>query len=329
MSSNPPLSSARWPRLLRPGGTIGLVSTSGPSSDESIRRGVAALEGRGYRVAVGENAGRSGGDLYHYLAGDDEGRVADLNRFLNDSDVDLILCARGGYGAARLLDRIDYAAARRDPKPIVGYSDVTALSLAMAARADLVTFSGIMATAGHGFGEETLDPYSEASFWNAVGDGGFPRVFAPPADAAPWTVHRPAPGGAPSVSGPVIPVCLSLLASLVGTPYVPDLTGAVLVIEDVHEEMYAVDRFLTQLRLAGALENLSAILVGSFNGNDKPGEDERLLTGVPDLCLGLAPAHVAVASGIAYGHIPRRMTLPVGARGEVDLGTGTFSFPDT
>lgn len=330
MSTHRPVVSSEadpvWPRPLLPGRTIGLVSPAGPSSAQSLTRAVGELERRGYRVRVGDRAADSRADEHApYLAGKDDDRLADLNAFLGDPSIDLVLCARGGYGTGRLLDRVDYDAARRDPKPLVGYSDITALSLALLARACVVSFSGIMATAGHGFGEDTLDPFSEASFWQAVGEAKGPRVFGPPEDAAPWRVHRPTPGGAMTVRGPIVPVCLSLLTSLVGTPYVPDLSGAVLVIEDVHEELYAVDRCLTQLRLAGLLDGLSAILIGSFNGTNED-EDVRLSAGVPHLCTTLAPEHVAVASGIAYGHIARRLTLPMGASAVVDLAAGTFTF---
>lgn len=326
----PRAECARWPRPLKPGGRIGLCSPAGPSSPESVARAVAALETRGYAVTVSDHAcDRGDADYGAYLAGTDDARVSDLNRFLNDPGIDLILCARGGYGSARLLDRLDYEAARRDPKPLVGYSDITSLSLALVARAGVASFSGIMATAGHGFGEDTLDPFSAESFFQAVGggDGPFPRLLQSPEDAAPWRVWREPPGGGGGaiVSGPVFPVCLSLLTSLLGAPYVPALDGAILVIEDVHEELYAVDRCLTQLRLAGVLNGLAAVLVGSFNGTTEA-EDAALAEGVPRLARDLSPPRVAVASGIAYGHIPRRLTLPVGAVADVDLAAGTFAF---
>jgi muramoyltetrapeptide carboxypeptidase len=309
-----------WPRLLPPGGVIGICSPAGPSSAESLARTVTALEARGYRVRLAPNAAARDADLT-YLGGSDDERVADLNGLLRDPEIDLILCARGGYGCARLLDRVDYAAARADPKPLVGYSDITALSLALAAKAGVVSFSGIMATAGHGFGEDTLDPWSEARFFDAVGESGaFPRRFARP-DHTPWDLLR----GPDTVTGPVVPVCLSLLVSLLGTPYVPDLTGAILVIEDVYEELYAVDRCLTQLRLAGVLDQISALLIGSFNGVSEE-EDARLQMAVPRLAADLAPPQVAMASGVDYGHIARRLTLPVGATGAVDLRAGVFEF---
>jgi muramoyltetrapeptide carboxypeptidase len=316
---SPSASALIWPRLLEPGGTIGICSPSGPSPAEALQRGVRALEERGYRVVVAPNAGAQDQELT-YLAGSDEQRADDLNSLLRDPSVDMVLCARGGYGSAKLLDRIDYDALRAHPKPLVGYSDITALSLGIAARAGIVTFSGIMATAGHGLGEDSLDPWSEASLWQAVGDGPFPPVFRHPAESPPWQVLR----GPNRIAGPVYPVCLSLLVSLLGTPYVPNLTGAILVIEDVHEELYRLDRYLTQLRLAGILDRLAALLLGTFNGRGE--EDETLRTRVPQLAQRMTPAHVAVASGIAYGHIARRLTLPVGASTTVDLAAGTFTF---
>jgi muramoyltetrapeptide carboxypeptidase len=287
---------------------------------ETLDRAKRALEGRGYRVRISPRAAVTNPDL-SYLAGTDEERLADLNDLLRDPQIDLVLCARGGYGSARLLDGIDYEAVRKDPKPLVGYSDITALSLALAARAGVVSFSGIMATAGHGFGEDTLHPWSEQSFWQAVGDAPFPRVMGRPEGTPPWDVLR----GSGTVSGPVVPVCLSLLTSLLHTPYAPDLTGAILVAEDVHEQLYAIDRCLTQLRLAGILDGVAALLLGSFNGVT-PEEDENLCVMAPRVAADLTPAHVPVASGVAYGHIPRRLTLPVGAWATVDLAVGTFTF---
>ena len=256
-----------------------------------------------------------------YLAGSDTARADDLNAFFADPGIDLVLCARGGYGSAKLLDKLDYAAFSRDPKPVVGYSDITALSLGLLAQTGVVSFSGIMATSGHAFGENTLHPESEASFWQAVGAGQANCVMANPAGNAPWRVWREPEKGA-NITGPLIPACLSLLISLLGTPYMPDLTGAVLLIEDIHEDLYALDRVLTQLRLAGILENVAGVLIGSFNGT--PEQDALLMEAVPRLVLDMTPAHVAVASGIAYGHIACRLTLPVGAQATADFEQSAF-----
>lgn len=317
----PDARPGRWPRPLKPGGTIGICSPAGISTPEKLEDAARVLRSRGYRVVIAPYAAAAHPDL-SYLAGTEEERSADLNGLLRDPAIDLVLCARGGFGSGKLLDTLDYAAVRADPKPLVGYSDITALSLGILAQTGVVTFSGIMATAGSGFGEDTLDAWSEARFWQAVGDGPFPRVMERPPGNGAWDILR---SDTATVSGPVIPVCFSLLLSLWGTPYVPDLTGAILVIEDVHEELYAIDRFLTQLRLAGALDNIAAILVGSFNGTSDE-ENEKLKRDVPRLCVAHAPTKVVVAAGVDYGHIPRRLTLPVGAWATVDLHNGTFTF---
>lgn len=323
MSSSPishPSRLLTWPRPLPPGGTIGICSPSSPSLPESIAGGVRALEARGYRVVTTPHVAATNADL-PYLAGGDSLRTDDLNALLRDPTVDMVLCARGGYGAGRLLDRLDYEAIRRDPKPLVGYSDITALSLAIAARAEVVSFSGIMATSPRDIGGAELDSFSEASLWQAVGDTPFPRVLTHPEDFAPWR----ALGEKAPATGPVYAVCLSLLVSLLGTPYVPDLRGAILLIEDVGEDLYRIDRMLTQLRLAGILDNLAALLLGTFNGKGED-EDARLVRAVPQMARALTNESVPVASGLAYGHIPRRWAVPCGAVGTVDFARQTLTF---
>ena len=256
-------------------------------------------------------------EVRDYLAGTRDERLSDLNGLIASPEIDLILAARGGYGCSQLLDGIDWDLLRERRLGIVGYSDITSLSLAALARAGLIGYSGIMATAGDGFGETSLDPSSAASFFDAVGGKA---VLEKSPDDPPWTLHR----GPKTVAGPVVPVCLSLLETALGTPFVPDLTGAILVIEDVEERLYAVDRSLTQLRHAGILDSLAAVLVGSFNGVN-PEHDAQLSVEVPKLALELCPERVAVASGVAYGHIPRRFTLPVGGGASVNLEAGTFT----
>lgn len=232
-----------WPRPLRPGGTIGICSPAGVSPAAVLTRGAEALRARGFNVVVAPNADAKHPDC-DYLAGTEAQRLDDLNALIRDPQIELILAARGGYGSGKLLDKIDYAALRANPKPLVGYSDITALNLALASQG-VVSFSGIMATAGDGFGEDTLDPYSEASFFQAVMQTD--TRFVQPAES-PLVVHR----GAPTLTGPLFPVCLSLLESLVATPYMPDMTGGLLLVEDVYEELYAVDRALNHYGSRGS-----------------------------------------------------------------------------
>lgn len=311
----------QWPTLFPANGTIGLCSPSGPSSPEAIERAVAALEARGHRVVVAPHAAARHPDL-DYLAGTDAQRAADLNALFADNTIDLILCARGGYGAARILDKIDYDIIRANPKPLVGYSDITALNLALLARANTISYSGIMATAGDGFGEDTLDPFSEASFYDAVSKAVDSEQVQPETEPLRW-LRAPRDPEQP-LSGHLIPVCLTLLESLVATQYRPSLDNALLMIEDVDENPYAIDRALTQLRLAGLLDPLAGVLVGSFTGT--PEQNPILAEKVPALVCSLVPEQVPVVAGAAYGHIPRRLTLPVGAFATVDIAQGTFRF---
>lgn len=309
-----------WPPLLKKGGTIGICSPSSPSPQGSIPSAARALEAQGYKVVIAPNAESRNSEL-SYLAGSDAERLADINGLLRDPDIDLVLCARGGYGAGRLLDGLDYEAIRQHPKLLVGYSDITALSLGIAAQTGVVTFSGIMATGPEGVGSATGDPFSVASFWEAVGESPFPRVLSSPSGNPPWQRHH----GSDVVTGSLYPVCLSLLMSLWGTPYVPDLTGAILLIEDVHEELYRIDRFLTQLRLAGVLDSLAAVLIGSFNGMSEE-QNAELSLRIPEMLLSMTGSQVTIASGVAYGHIPCRLTIPVGATATVNMMKGTLTF---
>jgi muramoyltetrapeptide carboxypeptidase len=309
--------SPLWPRALPAGGTIGICSPAGPSPNERLDIAVVALEGRGYSVVVAPNTLKRH-DARDYLAGTPDERLSDLNGLIQSPKIDLILASRGGYGCAQLLDRIDWQTLRARRLGIVGYSDITALSLGAAARAGMISYSGIMATAGDSFGEDTLDPWSARSFFEAVSGE---KTLVKPAEDPAWVLHR----GPETLSGRLYPMCLTLLETLLGTPYVPDLTGAILLIEDVEERLYAIDRSLTQLRLAGILDKLHGLMLGSFNGVDEA-HDRLLQTEVPQIALELCPAHVPVVSNVAYGHIPRRFTLPVGAEARIDVVNGVFSF---
>ncbi len=306
-----------WPRPLPAGGTIGICSPAGPSPKERLDAAVVSLESRGYSVVVAPNTLKRQ-EVRDYLAGTPNERLSDLNGLIQNPKIDLILAARGGYGCAQLLDQIDWETLRERRLGIVGYSDVTALSLGAATRAGMISYSGIMATAGDSFGEDTLDPWSAQSFFEAVSGE---KTQAKPAEDPAWVLHR----GPENLSGRLYPMCLTLLETLLGTPYVPDLTGAILLIEDVEERLYALDRSLTQLRLAGILDRLAGLMLGSFNGVDEA-HDALLKTEVPQIALEVCPLHVPVVSNVAYGHIPHRFTLPVGAEATIDVTSGAFLF---
>ena len=315
----------RWPRALPKGGTIGICSPAGPSKPGSISIAADALRERGYEVVVAPNAEATHGD-FSYLAGDIDARVSDLNGLLQSPNVDAIVAARGGYGSAQLLPYLDYTSILRDPKPLVGYSDITSLNLGILAQTGIVSFSGIMCTAGDGFGQASLDPFSEQSFFDAIsvltGSGGAGLLATPDSTQLRVVDGRPNPS---TISGRLIPVCMSLLVEALGTPYIPDLTGAILVLEDVGEDVYSIDRMFNHLKLSGALDRVSAVVLGSFNTDDDV-KNVELSEKVPLVADMLVPKHIPIYTRYPYGHIPRRLTLPVGPFATMNTASGVVTF---
>jgi muramoyltetrapeptide carboxypeptidase len=294
------------PPRLRKGDLIGLVApASTPSSTEKVEKGALYLEGLGYRVRVGEHVQNT----YGYLAGTDADRVEDLNAFIRDRHVKAIVAIRGGYGTPRLLSLVDYRALKANPKIIVGYSDITALQMAVYRKIGMVTFSGPMS------GVEMwnkIDPYTEEHFWRVVTSTKRIGLMENPAEDATATL-RPGKG-----EGRLLGGNFSLLISLMGTPYMPDLRKAVLMLEDVDEAPHRIDRMLAQLRNAGTLRQLSALLFGKFT-DCNPSDPSK-----PFLTLAQLQKETAeivscpVIANVQYGHIPKKLTIPFGLRTKVD-----------
>ena len=286
------------PRPLTPSGRVAVVAPASPALDPAdAAAGVAALRARGLAVEAVETTPAG------YLAGSDADRAEALNQALRRDDLDAVVCLRGGYGLLRVLDRVDYAAARARPKLVVGYSDVTALHLALWAEAGLPGVSGPMAASDWAPG---LDAETEASFWSVVGGATGYDVTGPGGEALTCLKEGEA-------EGVLLGGNLALTCALLGTPYLPDLTGAILFVEDVGEAPYRIDGLLARLRLAGVLGRLGGLVFGMFTGTDVP-------AGRPTFSVDEVLAHYApfvggpVASGLVYGHVRRKVTMPVGVR---------------
>ena len=250
-------TQALLPRRLCPGDLIGLVAPASPVADPSrVEAGVRYFERHGYRVRVGEHAA----GVHGYLAGPDRERAADLEAMFLDPEVRAVISLRGGYGATRLLPLLDFELFRRNPKILSGFSDITALQLALWHHCRLVTFHGPMAAVDFG---GTVDSATEASFWDAVSGAGAPRQLPL---GAPGTLRVLVEGEA---SGPLLGGNLSLMAALAGTPYMPDFSGTIVVIEDIGEEPYRVDRMLTQLLQAGVFSGVRARGCRAHAGSDR------------------------------------------------------------
>jgi len=299
------------PPHFRKGDLIALISpASPPSSSEKVEGAVRYLENRGYAVEVGKHVL----DVHGYLAGTDDARLEDLNGFIRNEKVKGIIAIRGGYGTPRLLQRVDYESLRKNPKVIVGYSDLTGLQNAIFSQTGLVTFSGPMAGVEMW---EKIDPYTEEMFWRTVENGRVGKLDNPREE--PVSVLKGGTG-----EGVLIGGNFSLFMNLFGTPYLPDVNKAVLVLEDVDEAPHRIDRMLTQLRNSGLLGKLSALIFGAFT-DCGPSDPEKPYLSVEELQKEFAQyVNGPVMANIRYGHIPRKMTLPIGGRVRVDGNRGTL-----
>jgi muramoyltetrapeptide carboxypeptidase len=299
------------PPRLRKGDVIGLVApASPPRSAARVHAAVRYLEDHGYHVKLGRHLNARHG----FFAGTDTQRAADLNALFNDSQVRAIFALRGGYGTPRLLPLVDYAAARRHPKILVGYSDLTALQLALFRQTGLVTFSGPMLAADLRGGR--LDPFTESRFWRMLTSPERVGVLAGPRGCTGRVRH---PGRA---EGRLLGGNLSLLVSSLGTPFSPDYRGALLFLEDVKEHLHRLDRMFTQLRNAGVLAQVAGLLLGHFTGCRPSNRRDPQLTREQILDQVLAWTPAPAVDRFCYGHVRRRLTLPLGLRARLDADRG-------
>jgi muramoyltetrapeptide carboxypeptidase len=297
------------PPPLKPGDTVGIVAPSGPLDRKALEPALEYLETRGYSVRLGQALF----ERNRFLAGSDAARAADVNAMFSDDEVRAIFVARGGYGSARILGQIDFEAVENNPKSLVGFSDTTALQLALWTRANLLTWSGVTLVRDvKKAGPPAMNPITSESLWSAL-----EKHHHAPIDGLQFL------NGGGSASGPLIGGCLSLVASLVGTPWMPRLKKSLLFLEDVGEPPYCIDRMLNQLLQAGLADQVSGILFGRFEGYEPESDSEGTALDV----LNDFASRVAcpVALGLPYGHGDGRRVLPVGTR--ASLGSnGTLAF---
>lgn len=303
------------PPRIQPGDTIGLMIPSSANWDPmEIDILLEALGALGLKGKLGRHVH----DRRGYLAGRDEDRAADLNAMFRDPEVKAIHCIRGGWGAARLLPLVDFDAVARAPKALIGYSDITALLLALHARTGLVTFHGP----------------NGASEWNRTNVDWLQRVvwkgeaptFANPKDAEETIVphqHRTRTITPGTARGRLLGGNLTVFTTILGSPYVPDFTDAILFLEDVNEAPYRLDRMFVQLKLAGILDKVKGVVWGTCSRCD-PGDGFGSLT-IPDVLDDhVKPLGVPAYYGAMLGHISKQFTLPLGVDVELDADAGTI-----
>jgi muramoyltetrapeptide carboxypeptidase len=288
------------PEKLKREDVIGIISPSSPVSDKAkLEAGVSYFKKMGYRVKVGNNAMKEWG----YLAGTDEERVEDIHNMFLDHEVKLIICLRGGYGASRLLDKIDYSIIKNNPKIFCGYSDITVLQNAFFNKTGLVTFAGPMA--GVDFYKDIRE-FTERNFWDAVTSSELIKINYPCGERL-----GSYQGGI--AEGRLIGGNLSLFSTLIGTEYLPEPEGKILFLEEVGEVPYRIDRMLNQLRLSGFLGKIKGVILGSFTDcmESNPQRKSLKLEEVMEDYF-IKNIHAPVLYNLKLGHINDNLTIPLG-----------------
>lgn len=296
------------PAALKRGDTIAITAPAGAIfNQEAVAKFVAILEGLGFKAIVGRTVTQK----YGYLAGSDQERANELHEFFLDKEVKGIIAMRGGWGCARMLPLLDYKLIRLHPKVIMGFSDVTSLLIAITSKTGLVTFHG---------------PVGYSS-WNDFSVEYVKRtlmlketvIMLQPAFCMEklCTFH---PGTA---KGTLVGGNLTVVASMIGSEYLPQWNNKILFLEETGEEPYRIDRMLTQLKLAGVLDSISGFIFGECV-KCEPEEPEKSLSLMQVFNDHIKPLRIPAFYGSMIGHIENKFTLPIGIVAEMDAGTGTI-----
>ena len=305
------------PDRLRAGATVGLVTpASNVPENEDLLAAMDLVRSLGFEAKPAPNLRRR----KQYLAGSDQQRADDLNGMFADDEVDAIFCVRGGYGSGRLLRDLDYQTIANNPKILMGYSDITAILNAIHVKTGMVTYHGPIA--GDNFSSYTYEQFQRL----LIEPRQVTRIAEPPAfEQQPGVVEREnrltpiVPGRA---EGKLIGGNLSLLVTLLGTPYEPDFDGAILFMEDVAEPPYSVDRMLTHLWLTGHLERTAGIVFGKFTDDSY---DSNTLSMEQVLRERCEPLGIPTLRGAMIGHIEDQTVVPIGVRARLDVDDGTLT----
>ena len=308
------------PKRLAPGDTVALVSPANATFN-TVELDIAreSLEALGFKVRQSEHMM----ERYGYFAGQDKARADDINRAFADRSVACVHAIRGGWGSARLLPYLDFDAIRRNPKVLIGYSDITALLLAVHAKTGIITFHGPI-----GLGR--WDPYS-LDYYKRVLFNGEPVTYSNKQGISSdrnaltqveFRTRTITPGKA---RGRLLGGNLTVLTTILGSPYLPDWDNAILFCEDVREDLYRVDRMLTQLKLAGVLGKIKGFVFGGCSECGPGDGNYGALTLEEIFADHIKPLGVPAWSGAMIGHAQPQWTVPEGAQVEVDAAAGTIA----
>jgi len=309
------------PRRLRKGDTVGLIApASNMNEDESIRIAADIVESLGFKSRLGEHIFKRN----EYLAGTDQQRAYDVNGMFADDDVDAIFCVRGGYGSSRILPYLDYDLIARNPKILLGYSDITSILTAIHSKTGLVGFHGSVLK--HSFSEYTLNEFKKV----VMHPTSPTRIgAAPPFETDEGRVdaqNRLTRIAGGTASGPLLGGNLLLISRLLGTEFEPDFRGRILFLEEIHEEPYKIDRMLTHLWLAKKLQQVAGIAFGRFTDADASGNSFSIEEVLRDRCSKLG---IPVVRGYMIGHVQDQTVMPIGIEAELNADNGTLTLLDT
>ena len=295
------------PNKLKKGELIGIISPASTTNDPILmENGVKYFERLGYQVLPGKNLDKRNG----YLAGTDEERLNDIHDMFSNRKVKAVFCLRGGYGASRLLDKIDYKLIQQNPKIFVGFSEITSLQMAFLAKSKLVTFAGPMVLPNF---SENVNPFTEENCWATItSKRKRPEIKL---DGEQFFQTKTLKKS----SGKLIGGNLAVLTALVGTGYLPNFKNKILLLEEINEPPYKIDRMLNQLRLKGVFEELKGIILGDFI--DCVEQDKNKLTlGLTEVLVDyFNRLNIPVINNFPFGHSSKIFTLPIGCKVQLDL----------
>jgi len=298
------------PKKLNKREVIGIISpASSPEDPILVNRGIRYLESLGYRIELGKNINKNRG----YLAGTDEERVEDLHQMFKNKNVKAIFCLRGGYGAFRLLDKINYNLIKKYPKIFIGFSEITSLQMAFLRKANLITFAGPMVVPNF---SKNVSKYTEENFWQLITSSKkVGRLKFPESNTLPNI-------NTGISTGRLVGGNLAVFVSLIGTEFLPDLKDKILFLEDVGEYPYKIDRMMNQLRLNKVFKKIKGIILGRFVDCFEHDPNKKTLTLSEVMNDYLSGIKVPSIYTFPHGHIKDFITLPVGIRTKLNATKG-------
>jgi len=299
------------PAMLRPGDTIGMISPAGSLGDaQKYNTVVKNIEHLGFNVRVGRHAK----DTFGYFAGTDKNRATDFNTMFANDEIDAILPFRGGWGSNRILDLIDFDLIKSNPKPLIGFSDITSLLMAIYAKTGLITFHGPV-------GKSEWTEFTRSYFRQSLMQN---ELFSMPSDDQIGDVTTIQPGRA---SGILMGGNLTVLTSMLGSDYLPSWQNGLLFLEDVGEDIYRIDRMLTQLKLNGVFDQINGLIFGKCTNCEISNGAHFTLEQI--LNHHLKEYEFPTFSGARIGHIKDMLTVPVGVHAKLDADKGLITLTES